>query len=193
MYSVAALSLLVLLATILTVESAQPKLCRCEASFESLYDRRHRDLLLGLDRGLKLSTQNGFPYDYGTAYTIDGGFFVIDGVIVLPENSKVCQALDQVTFGGRRSLLVENLKEDCSQHHSHALRGKLQIGQQEGKERGLKGRMLGAVDSQGYYSYGGGKADGKGVRTRRELAKVMNSYIEFSNADLICFSLIYIL
>ena len=184
MYSVAALSLVVL-GKILTAESAQPKLCRCEASFESLYDRSHRDLLLDFDRGLKLSTQNGFPYDYGTAYTIDGGFFVIDGVIVLPENSQVCQALDQGTFGGRRSLVVKNLVEDSNQQHSHALRGKLQIGPQ-GKERGSKGMMLGAVgndhrdSSQGYYS-DGGSADEKGVRTRRGVAKVrdiLNSPIQ---------------
>jgi hypothetical protein len=162
MYSVAVLSLVVL-GNLLVVESARETLCRCEAAFESLYDRRHRHLLQGFERGLKLSQQDGFPYDYGTAYTIDGGYFVIDGVIVLPDSSEICQ----------------DLEEDSHQQYSRALRGKLQIAQL-GKRRGLKGVMSGAVgndqrdSSQGYYSYGEGKADGKGVGMRKAMAQVID-------------------
>lgn len=182
MYSFAALSLAVL-GNLFVVESVPEKSCRCEAPFESLYDRRHRPLLEGLDRGLKLSLQDGFPYDYGTAYTIDVGYFVIDGVIVLPDSSEICQTLDHGNAGvmawmeplGRR----RNLAVDSNQQSSRALRGKLQIAQ-HAKMRGMKGVMSNAVgndqrdSSQRYFTHKGRKTDGKGVGMRKATAQVID-------------------
>ena len=123
MYRVAAF-FVVVLGNPRAVESAsETPLCRCEASFERLYDRRHRHLLEGFDRGLKNSASDSFPYDYGTAYINDEGYFVIDGVVVLPDDNELCQAFDHdnrvkawmTLFGEHR-----NLKEDSNKQQQHS-------------------------------------------------------------------------
>lgn len=166
------------LGNLLVVESAhEPALCRCEASFERFYDRRHR-LLEGFERGLKLSAVRNFPYDYDSAYTNDEGYFVIDGVIVLPDDSERCQDSNHdnrvkawmTSFGDHRNLAERNLNEYSNkQWQSRALRG---------KGPGNNGKMSGTVRndpndySQRYYFYGGGKANGKGVERGKGVGRV---------------------
>ena len=186
MYSFAALAL-VALGNLFVVACAQETLCRCEASFENLYDPRHRHLLQEFHRGLP---RDGVPYDYGTAYTIDEGYFVIGGVIVLPDGSNICQSLDHdnrvearmESFGGRRNLAVGYLEDDSNQQHqhSHALRGNLQVAR-PGGPRGLKGVMAGAIgnnqrDSTGHF-YKERKADGQGMGMKIATAQVIDILI----------------
>ena len=182
MYRVAAF-FVVVLGNPRAVESAsETALCRCEASFERLYDRRRRHLLEGFDRGLTNSASDSFPYDYGTAYINDEGYFVIDGVVVLPDDNELCQTLDHdnrvkawmTLFGERRNLKEDSNKQQQEQQQSRALRGKLRNGPQ-GKGQGKNGMMSGAIRndpsefSRQYYFYGQGKAYGKGAKMGKVL------------------------
>ena len=78
-------------------ELAEHELCRCEASWENLYNRR-----LGEDPSEAQRERELYHhYDYTQAFK-DGGYYVIEGVLVMP--SHLCNSFN--LFGGR------NLEED---------------------------------------------------------------------------------
>lgn len=66
-------------------------LCRCEASFENLYDnnRRHRDRQLDSQENEKHRRLG--PYDYSDSYIDRNGFYIVEGVRVLPSRNVKCR------------------------------------------------------------------------------------------------------
>ena len=139
--------------------------CRCEADFERFYDRRRL-----LEGGRILATVNP---DY---YVNDDGYYVVDGITVLPNDSDQCSAHGGVTtrtanialffssFGNHRGLLdkayadddqiirkdeIEKVETDDEEHAVAAMRN-LKGGSKSGSKKN-------------YYYYGGkGKGKGKG-------------------------------
>jgi len=105
----------VLLASAAVVQAQE--LCRCEAEFEMFYDRRR--LLKGpavLNAPPHGSRELSYRYD--DSYVNDDGYYVVNGVVVLPSDSDFC--IDQpvrphsasienfmALFGGRRDLMEE--------------------------------------------------------------------------------------
>ena len=73
-------------------------LCRCEASYERLYSRRLNAGRNGQHRELV-----DFDYDYSDAEMDENGFFVIDGVTVLPPTNPSCSSNRRMLKGKRSS------------------------------------------------------------------------------------------
>lgn len=135
--------------------------CRCEAEFEHFYDRRQL-----LESGRILETGN---HDH---YVNDDGYYVVDGIVVLPNDCDQCSAYAGVRtrtatvdhfmsiFGNHRDLLDKNDADDNQAIRKYENE---KGGATEGDEekvavlRNLKG------SSKSYYFYGGtGKGKGKG-------------------------------
>jgi hypothetical protein len=127
-----ATTLLLLLNTAVIALGNDVDLCRCTAKFEHFYDRR--SLLqqspreVEEDRSLLFSND---AYDYDVYYVDDNGYYVIDGVRVLPDDDPACDGSedDAATaaphkrdgilarvFGQGRSLVepeeVHNMEEE---------------------------------------------------------------------------------
>jgi hypothetical protein len=72
------------LLSIFAVATVHDDYCRCEAEFERFYDRRH----LG---------------ETVSSYVNEDGYFVVDGIIVLPSDSDECRTHDDddYYYGGK--------------------------------------------------------------------------------------------
>lgn len=151
------------------------ELCRCEATFEKFYDRRN----------LRHSSAY-LPYAYDGAYMNEQGYYVVEGIIVLPDDSEYCNAHSvrvrkwMALYGdGHRDLLegtadvAEEALETEQERGTRNLNGK---GGRKGsksskrgkggsksskkRQKGGKGGTKSSSKSQGYYYYGG---KGKGL------------------------------
>jgi len=124
-------------------------LCRCEAEFEQLYGRRR--LMEGPKRVL---AGKSYPYDYDNSYVNDEGYYVVDGVVVLPDDSPYCSHTTHNDYqkslykmmGGHRDLLEEEDEEEEVEDAPRELRG--------GGSKSSKGDY--------YYGGGGGSKSSKG-------------------------------
>lgn len=96
------LTLTLVLAVLLIGEAAAAKKCRCEAKYEDFYDRR-RGLTSGDNSHRDLGGQDS--YQYGGAYEDDEGYYVVDGVRVLPKSDSACDTRGhQNYFDNNRAL-----------------------------------------------------------------------------------------
>lgn len=135
--------------------------CRCEAEFERLYDRRQ---LRGGSNGRDLAYVAGQPYKYDGAYTNDQGYYVVEGVVVLPNDSEYCDdgpvsVFDarhpwMASYGGHRNLLAEDLEdeEDMEHQDTRVLKGGSKSS--KGSKGGRKSSKWGRKE---YFYYYGGK------------------------------------
>ena len=90
---ISATALIVLNAAITTL-AQDVGLCRCTAKFEHFYDRRslmqqQRLPVLPVDGDRSLSFRN-YAYDYSDYYIDDDGYYVVEGVRVLPDDDPAC-------------------------------------------------------------------------------------------------------
>jgi len=146
--------LVAVLGNFYVVKAHQYQQCRCEAEFERLYDRRQ---LRGGSNRRDLAYVAGQPYNYDGAYTNDQGYYVVEGVVVLPHDSKYCDdgpvsVFDKrnpwmASYGGHRNLLENDLEDegDMEHHDPRILKG--------GSKRSKAGRNGGKK----YLYYYGGK------------------------------------
>jgi hypothetical protein len=81
-------SLIALLAVGTATTKAQTDLCRCTANFEHFYDRR-RNLRDDHVEGRTLAFKN-YVYDYSDYYIDDDGYYIVEGVRVLPDEDPAC-------------------------------------------------------------------------------------------------------
>ena len=150
--------------------------CRCEAEFERFYDRRRRWLKGG---------GGGATVHHAdiTSHVNDDGNYVVNGIVVLPSDSKECvsragTATGTATmdyfmyrFGHHRELLEG---EDVDQDQE-SMKGPNDIKEEQTKDmelrRNLKGSSTDSLGGKGgrgpynsdYYYGGGGKGKGKNV------------------------------
>ena len=83
-------------------------LCRCEAKFEYFYSDRR--LQSEADRELSY----GLGYDYGDTYVDSDGFYIVEGVRVLPDSNPACSATKAVApgnIGGYGGIFDHNNRE----------------------------------------------------------------------------------
>ena len=130
---------------------AQTELCRCTAKFEHFYDDRRRALREQQDRTLLFQTK---AYDYSDYYIDDDGYYIVEGVRVLPDDDPACSGntnrsfssqLYAKIFGNGRNLGEEDEDELIADEEPH---------------RALMGMMSSYGYSDDYYSYGKGKVSG---------------------------------
>ena len=154
--------------------------CRCETEFERFYDRRRRWLKGG--RGGAT-----VQHDDITSHVNDDGNYVVNGIVVLPSDSKECVTRAGMAtgtarmdyfmyrFGHHRELLD---KQDADQDQE-SMKGPNDIKEEQTKNeertmklrRNLKGSSTDSLGGKGgrgpynidYYYGGGGKGKGKNV------------------------------
>jgi hypothetical protein len=93
--STTAFAVLLLTVTVATQTSAQttaPELCRCTAKFEHFYNRRNL-LSIQQQEDRTLLFEN-YAYDYTGYYIDDNGYYVVEGVRVLPNDDPACSGGD---------------------------------------------------------------------------------------------------
>ena len=153
-----------LLASFHVVNATQYRYCRCEAEFESLYDRRQ--LRQGSTQR-DLTYVSGHPYDYDDAYINDHGYWVVERVVVLPGDSEYCDTPRSVFYYGHRDLVENDLedKEEMEHQNLRVLKGKGAKGSKGSKgsksskssksSKGSKSSKSSKGSSKGYFYYGG--------------------------------------
>ena len=137
--------------------------CRCEAEFERFYDDR------------RLQEQNRIlETGQHSSYTNDDGYYVVDGIVVLPKDSDECSAFPDVAtraanieyfmsrFGKHRDLWDEEDADDDEDFYDEdEIEDEMET---EAKfERNLKGSSKGSKGGKGESGsyYYGGKGKGK--------------------------------
>ena len=165
--------------------------CRCAAEFERFYDRRWL-----LESGRLLATVN---HDF---YVNGDGYYVVDGITVLPDDSDKCSAnpsraanIFLSRLGNHRELFDKNDADDV---HNQAINK--DENEKEGEtevedevvalRRNLNGNRNGSYKSYYYYLYGRngtrkGKKKGKVCITRDVVfSSSMTVFIKSAN---VCF------
>jgi hypothetical protein len=166
-------TLLVLNAAVSTL-AQDTELCRCTAKFEHFYDRRSL-IQQPQEEGDRSLTFSNYAYDYKDYYIDDEGYYVVEGVRVLPDDDPACDgsADDEKTtpykrdgilarvFGQGRSLFEHDEDEEDMEE---------ELPQQLRTLMGMMGMMGGSGKasssssdpSDDYYNYGdGGYGKGK--------------------------------
>jgi hypothetical protein len=176
--SVAAATALVLLIAVFTTAAQDIELCRCTAKFEHFYDQRlliQQQLHEEGDRSLD-------AYDNKDYYINDDGYYVVEGVRVLPDDDPVCvdSADDEArvgsdttpapapykrdgilakVFGQGRSLLESD--EDYDKDADRPLQLRTLMGMM-GRKRMMGGkRMMSSSSHDDYYTDGMDNSKGK--------------------------------
>lgn len=157
--------LAVVAARAVVVEAQSPtSVCRCEAKFEYLYQDRR--LLADESRDL---TDGGYAYDYGDAYFDTEGYYVVEGVRVLPKTDPACRESALAVSGFRgifdhnRNLIAD---DEDREEEEVGVPHKRSLGKDGTSGKGSKGQSY--QDDDYYYtaeSNGGkGKVSCKGSK-----------------------------
>jgi hypothetical protein len=130
-----------------TVVAQSTTLCRCAAQFEHFYDRR----------ALREQQERHLPflhgaYNYTGYYVDDNGYYIVEGVRVLPDDDPACIDDNRRSYSsslfhkifGNRNLEGESIEEKEDEEPQRALMG-------------MMGMMSSYGYSDDYYSYGKGK------------------------------------
>lgn len=80
---------LLVLSAAITTFAQDVELCRCTAKFEHFYDRRSLIQQQSEEEDRSLAFRN-YAYDYKDYYIDDDGYYVVEGVRVLPDDDPAC-------------------------------------------------------------------------------------------------------
>jgi hypothetical protein len=151
-------------------KGAAPDSCRCTADFEHFYARRalQEQPQSQLDEERSLLFKN-HGYDYKGYYIDDDGYYVVEGVKVLPDDDPACNGSKDIrsgakadkaaakpykrdgilarVFGHGRSLLSDNEIDEDEEHEET-----VDVDEEEDVETQQRA-LMGMMSSKGYYQY----------------------------------------
>jgi hypothetical protein len=133
-----------------TALAQSTELCRCAAKFEHLYDRRV--LREHQERNLPFYHR---AYNYTGYYVDDDGYYIVEGVRVLPDDDPACvdDTAQQRSYPSRLFFQIfgnRNLEEETDASF-------VEEEEDEEPHRALMGMMSSYGYSDDYYTYGKGK------------------------------------
>lgn len=89
-FAIVSAAVLLVLNAATTALAQDIKLCRCTAKFERFYDRRSLMQKQRQEEGDHSLTFRIYPYDYKDYYVDVDGYYVVEGLRVLPDDDPAC-------------------------------------------------------------------------------------------------------
>jgi hypothetical protein len=158
--------------TTTTAQTTTPEFCRCTAKFEHFYDRRNL-FSLKPQEGRTLLFEN-YAYDYTDYYVDDDGYYVIEGVRVLPDDDPACSDDDDDAYLDTDSVNDVVANDEVPAHQKRTgifahvfgagrtlygvesedeYEANIENDESESQQRTLMGMMGGMMSSSGKYDY----------------------------------------